>query len=76
MVVLELDTEEAKVIRAKGMKDMKRIHMLKLPTINKWNNADLISDGTWQELLCFRKYMINYKNKYSDAQIMAKTVKS
>jgi len=76
MVVLELDTEEAKVIRAKGMKDMKHIRMLKLPTIDKWHDAYLISDGTWQELLCFRKYMINYKNKCSEAQIVAMTVES
>ena len=35
MMVLKLDTEDDKVIRAKGMKDMKHIRMLKLPTINK-----------------------------------------
>ena len=35
MVVLEVNTDEAKVIFAKGMKDMKRMRMLKLPTIDK-----------------------------------------
>ena len=76
MVVLELDTDEAKVIRTKGVKDMKRMRMLKLTAIDKWHDAYLVSDGTWQELLCFRKHMINYKNKCSDAQIVAMTVKS
>ena len=58
------------------MKGTKSIRQLRLPMIDKWHAADDISDGTRQELLCFRKYMINYKNKYSDAQIMKMTVES
>ena len=46
MIVLEVDTDEAKVICAKGMKDMTRMRMLKLSTINKWHSTDLMSDGT------------------------------
>ena len=75
-IVLELDSKEVSVVRARGMKGMKSLRQLKLPTINKWHDADAISDGTWQELICFRKYMICYKNKCSDSHIMAMTVES
>ena len=64
---LELDADKSKVLKNKDMKDMDSLHQLCLPMIDKWHEADNISNGTWQELLCFRKYMINYKNKCSDA---------
>jgi len=75
-VVLELDDEESKLLRNKGMKGMKIPRQLRLPTIDKWHAADDISDGTLQELLCFRKYMIHFKKKCTDTQIMKMTVES
>ena len=55
---------------------MKSLCQLRIPTIDKWHAADNISDGTWQELLCFRKYMIYFKNKCTDTQIIIMTVES
>ena len=55
---------------------MKNLRQLRIPMIDKWHAADDVYNGTWQELLCFRKFMINFKNKCSNAQIMKMTVES